>query len=160
MDNKLIENWNNQVRSHNDYVYILGDISWYNAEKTAKIVSQLNGHKVLITGNHDKDLIKKPIIKDLFQEITNYQEIKYQDTPLVLSHYPIPCFNQHYYGAYHLYGHVHNSFEWNMMERVKYEMEYLYDKPCNMYNVGCMLPYMNYTPQTLNEIIKKGDFCD
>ena len=71
----------------------------------------------------------------------------------MLSHYPIPCFNKHYYGSYHLYGHVHNSFEWNMMERVKYEMTELYDKPCFMYNVGIMIDYMNYTPRTLDEII-------
>jgi hypothetical protein len=25
-----------------------------------------------------------------------------------------------YFGWYHLYGHVHNSFEWNMMEHIKY----------------------------------------
>ena len=43
------------------------------------------------------------------------------------------------YGWYHLYGHVHSSFEWNMMERVKYEMKALYDKECHMYNVGCMI---------------------
>ena len=40
-----------------------------------------------------------------------------------------------------------------MMERVKYEMTALYDKPCNMFNVGCMIPFMDYTPRTLDEII-------
>lgn len=40
-----------------------------------------------------------------------------------------------------------------MMQRVKYEMVALYDKPCNMFNVGCMIPYMNYTPRTFEEII-------
>ena len=40
------------------------------------------------------------------------------------------------------------------MERVKYEMVALYDKPCNMFNVGCMIPYMDYTPRTLEEIIE------
>ena len=39
------------------------------------------------------------------------------------------------------------------MERVKYEMEVLYDKPCHMYNVGCMMPYMGHRPRTLEEII-------
>lgn len=69
----------------------------------------------------------------------------------------IPCFNHHYYGWYHLYAHVHNSFEWNMMERTKYEMKELYDRPCNMYNAGAMMPYMNYTPRTLEEIITGAD---
>ena len=32
-------------------------------------------------------------------------------------------------------------------------MEELYDKQCNMINVGAMMPYMNYTPQTAEEIV-------
>ena len=73
---------------------------------------------------------------------------------VVLCHYPIPCFKNHYYGSYHLYGHVHTGFEDNMMEQVKYQMTALYDKPCNMYNVGCMKSYMDYTPRTFKEIVE------
>lgn len=40
-----------------------------------------------------------------------------------------------------------------MMERVKYEMQALYDKPCQMYNCGVMMDYMDYTPRTLEEIM-------
>ena len=40
-----------------------------------------------------------------------------------------------------------------MMERVKYEMQALYDKPCHMFNVGAMVDYMDYTPRTLEEIV-------
>lgn len=46
-----------------------------------------------------------------------------------------------------------SSFEHDMMENVKRQMTDLYDKQCDMYNVGCMLPYMDYTPRTLNEIM-------
>ena len=35
-------------------------------------------------------------------------------------------------------------------------MTSLYDKPCQMFNVGCMLPYMDYTPRTLDEIIQSN----
>ena len=56
-------------------------------------------------------------------------------------------------GSFHLYGHVHNSFEWNMMEHDKYLMEELYTTPCQMFNVGAMMPWMDYTPRTLDEII-------
>ncbi len=59
----------------------------------------------------------------------------------------------HFYGWFHLYGHVHNSFEFNMMEHDKYLMEELYTRPCKMYNVGAMMPWMNYTPRTLDEIL-------
>lgn len=29
--------------------------------------------------------------------------------------------------------------------------------PARAFNVGCMLPYMNYTPRTLKEILKSGE---
>ncbi len=152
-DKALIENWNNAV-SRNDEVFILGDISWHNATRTNEIVSSLNGVKHLIVGNHDKKLLKNREFQSLFIEITDYKELSLSDKKgIVLSHYPIPCFNHHYYGWYHLYGHVHISFEWNMMERVKYEMENLYDKPCRMYNCGAMIDYIGYTPRTLGEIL-------
>lgn len=32
-------------------------------------------------------------------------------------------------------------------------MKELYGKECEMYNVGAMMPYMDYTPRTLDEII-------
>lgn len=151
-DNEIIRRWNEIVNIDDD-VWILGDVSWHNVTKTIEILKQLNGTKHLCIGNHDQGFLKNKDFRDVFREITTYKEIEINGQFVVLSHYPIPCFNRHYYGAYHLYGHVHNGFEHNMMERVKYEMVALYDKPCNMYNVGCMMPYMDYTPRTLDEII-------
>ena len=31
--------------------------------------------------------------------------------------------------------------------------EVVYSKPCQMFNVGAMMPWMDYTPRTLDEII-------
>lgn len=154
-DNTLIDNWNQAVGMEDD-IFILGDISWYNASRSIEIMKTLNGKKHLIIGNHDKKLLKNREFQSLFMEITNYKEVPSSDGKgIVLSHYPIPCFNHHYYGWYHLYGHVHISFEWNMMERVRFEMEELYDKPCLMFNCGAMIEYMDYTPRTLEEILKR-----
>lgn len=156
-DRAIIERWNSAV-GIKDSVWILGDFSWYPAMKTIEIYKQLNGIKHLVIGNHDHKLLRNRDVQALFTEIVPYKEIDFgNNNGVVLCHYPIPCFNHHYYGWYHLYGHVHNSFEWNMMERVKYEMTALYDKPCNMYNVGCMIPYMDYTPRTLEEIIRANE---
>lgn len=154
-DKKLIENWNNTVGIDDD-VYILGDISWYSSVKTIEIFKSLNGNKHLIKGNHDGKLLKNRELQKLFVEICDYKELDLGNGKiLVLSHYLIPCFKNHYYGAYHLYGHVHTSFEENMMQNIRRQMEELYDTPCNMYNVGCMMPYMYYTPRTLEEIISR-----
>jgi len=152
-DNALIERWNSVV-TNNDDVWILGDISWYGPQTTAQIYSQLNGTKRLCIGNHDKKLLKDSRIQDLFVEIVPYKEIAVGSIGVVLCHYPIPCFNHHYHGWVHLYGHVHNSFEANMCEHFKYEMETLYEKPCRMYNVGCMMPEISYTPRTLEQILR------
>ena len=152
-DEYLITVWNETVGIEDD-VYILGDISWYNSTKTIEIFKQLNGRLHLIKGNHDMTVLKNKAMRDLFVEIANYKELYIgDDKSIVLCHYPIPCFKNHFYGWYHLYGHVHTSFEYNMMENLKFQMTELYDKPCNMYNVGAMLPYMAYRPRTLQEII-------
>lgn len=156
-DQKLIENWNNAV-SINDDVYILGDISWHNATNTNKILDNLNGIKHLIIGNHCGKLLRNREFQNKFVEIVDYKELSLSDGKgLVLCHYPIPCFKNHYYGWYHFYGHVHNGWEWNMMKQVRYQMEELYDMPCEMYNVGAMLRYMNYTPRTFDEIVYNGE---
>lgn len=156
-DETLINNWNSVVCIGDD-VFVVGDISWHNATNTIEIFNRLNGDIHLICGNHDNKLLKNRELQSRFIEITDYKELSLLDGKgIILCHYPIPCFKNHLYGWYHLYGHVHTSFEWNMMEQVKYQMRELYDKPCNMWNVGCMLPYMNYTPRTLKEIIESGN---
>lgn len=156
-DKALIENWNNVVEIDDD-VYILGDISWYNSTKTIEIMRSLNGNKHLIKGNHDGKLLKNRELQREFVEIVDYKELSLPDGKgIVLCHYPIPCFKNHYYGWYHFYGHVHTSHEYNMMERVRYEMEELYTIPCEMYNVGAMIPQIEYTPKTLEQILKFKD---
>lgn len=152
MNSKLIKNWKERV-TDNDTVYVLGDMFWSKYEKEMLwVLDQLPGKKVLIIGNHDR-MIPNSRVKDKFVQCTHYLEIDDKGRKVVLCHYPIPCFKNHYYGWYHLYGHVHNSFEWNMMEKAKNLMFSLYGHPCHMFNVGVMMPYMNYTPRTLDEII-------
>lgn len=153
-DEALIKNWN-AVVTQNDDVYVLGDISWHDATKTAEIFRRLNGRKHLIKGNHDTKLLKSREVRDLFVEITDYKEL-YIDNgkAVVLCHYPMPCFKNHFYDWHHLYGHVHNGFEWDLVEQFKDSMINDYHKPCSMYNVGAMISYIDYRPRTLQEIIK------
>ncbi|MBO5712026.1 MAG: metallophosphoesterase [Acholeplasmatales bacterium] len=150
MNAKMIENWNKVVNKE-DEVFILGDFCWDKEPRWIELLEQLNGQKTLIQGNHD---ISPQKSRRLFADVKEYKVIEDNGRKVVLSHYPIPCFKNHFYGWYHLYGHVHVSFEWNMMEHDRYLMENLYSKSCEMYNVGCMLPYMNYTPRTLDQIIE------
>ena len=52
-DEWLIKEWNKTI-GKKDFVYILGDFSWYKKEKTDEILARLNGKKYLVRGNHDK----------------------------------------------------------------------------------------------------------
>lgn len=151
MNEDLIRRWNSVV-SKDDTVYVLGDMFWCNVSQALPVLDQLNGKKILVKGNHDRCHDNK--FKNKFERIVDYLEIEDNGRRVVLCHYPIVCFKNHFYGWYHVYGHVHTSFEWNMMESAKREMTELYGKQCQMYNVGAMLPYMNYTPRTLDEIIE------
>ena len=154
-DNEMIRRWNDTVGPF-DEVWILGDISHHNEEKTIDILRRLNGTKRLCIGNHDLRYLKGEDFRAQFAEIVHYKEIEFDDgSGVVLCHYPIPCYNKRYQGWYHLYGHVHTSFDWNMMKRIQFELEQLYERPCRMFNVGAMVPYIDYTPRTLCDIAKE-----
>lgn len=150
MNEVLVTRWNQAV-DPGDVVYVLGDMFWCKSSEAVPVLRQLSGTKILIRGNHDRSN-DGAFIKQ-FAKVTDYMEVDDEGRKVVLCHYPIPCFKNHYYGWYHLYGHVHTSFEWNMMQHDRYLMEELYGKECRMYNVGAMLTYMNYTPRTLDEIL-------
>lgn len=154
MNEALVERWNSVVKP-GDVVYVLGDMFWCNADVAIPVLDSLAGEIFLVKGNHDRCHIKKFTGK--FVKVAEYMEIEDGGRNVVLSHYPIPCFKNHFYGWYHLYGHVHNSFEFNMMEHDKFLMQELYTRPCNMYNVGAMMPWMDYTPRTLDEIVAVCD---
>lgn len=54
MNKVLIRNFNNMVHK-NDTVYLLGDVTHrVSLDEANELISKLNGHKILICGNHDK----------------------------------------------------------------------------------------------------------
>ena len=159
MNNKLIENWNARVRS-DDTVYILGDFIWAKESEWPSIVGSLGGNKVLIRGNHDPKQFSA-VTKRMFQEITDLKEIKDSGKHVVMCHYPIPFFRASFAStAFMLYGHVHQTIEYEYIAKLRREVKANstgYSTPNgNFINVGCMMPYMDYTPRTLDEIIE-GD---
>ncbi len=115
---------------------------------------------MLIRGNHDD--VSDYRYQQLFTEICDYKEIydsvgkeKYG---LVLSHYPFFSWKDMGRGKILLYGHTHESEEDRFYQNCLRQMQendcrHVYDKKLWACNVGCMLPYMNYTPRTLAEIL-------
>lgn len=148
MDETIIQRWNDVV-SDTDTIYVLGDFSWYKEEKTLEILNRLVGRKVLIKGNHDR---VSPMVSRKFIKVCDYLEIRDNGQKVILSHYPMPFWNGQFRDSIHLYGHVHNSHQWNICEHLRRELKQLQDIPMRMYNVGCMMEWIDYTPSTIVEI--------
>ncbi len=122
---------------------------------TVELLNKMKGKKHLIIGNHDNSLLKNKAFRDCFVEIRDYKEIRLENgAGIVLSHYPMICFNHHFHNWVHLYGHVHNSFEWEMIKESVERMQTVYHAPCRMFNVGVMIDYMQYEPKSLDEILQ------
>ena len=113
----MISQWNKKVRK-NDEVVILGDFSIEKGEKTNDLLKRLNGRKYLIVGNHDKFINDKAFDRSLFEWIEPYMELNDNKRKIILSHYPMFCYNGQYRlndkgepKSYMLYGHVHNTYD-------------------------------------------------
>ena len=169
MEEVMVMLWNATVRK-GDTVYILGDFCWDKADEWLRIIRQLNGIKVLITGNHD--LTSFPAeLKNQFADIAEYKEIvdhgrDNSDRKVLLSHYPMPFYKRANNDKYYmLCGHVHNTAENQILEQLIQEFRSNHSSfssahvvNCGqIYNVGCMMPWMEYTPRTLDEIITRWD---
>lgn len=146
MHSSIITNWNDVVKEE-DEVYILGDFAWKKSVAN-KILPQLKENKFLVRGNHDKI---NDEMRAHFVLIKNYSIITDGETELVLSHYPIAHWYNQYRGAVHLYGYVHNTKDYKAYLQYS-DICSKMGIPFESYNVGCMLPYMGYTPRILEDI--------
>ena len=149
MNAVLVNNWNERV-TEDDHVYVLGDAFWKNEEESLKILKELKGHLHLVRGNHDA---VKGRLRFQWESIEDYTEVNDDGRFVILSHYPIPFYRNQHYGAVMLYGHVHNTREWELVEKWQKEV-WNVGIPSRLINVGCMMPYMKYTPRTLDEILE------
>jgi calcineurin-like phosphoesterase family protein len=86
MHEHMIQEWNKRVKP-NEKVYVLGDFAFSGWTLTKKIVDRLQGHKILILGNHD--LAAHKMLATGFQEVHEniYIDIGAQQR-VFLSHFP------------------------------------------------------------------------
>lgn len=156
MNNTIIENWNSRVKN-TDTVYILGDFIWGKESEWHLFLKCLAGNKILIRGNHDPRQFSDTT-KNMIQEITNLKEIKDMGKHIIMCHYPMPFFRAGFSNSsYMLYGHVHQTKEYEYIKELRKAVmanSTGYGTPSgNFINVGAMMPYINYIPRTLEEII-------
>lgn len=138
MNKTLIRNWNNVV-SKDDIVYVLGDFTLSRrTEFISEMCGKLNGHKVLVMGNHDtrkpadyiacgfRTAIRKPILVE----------------PRVLLMHEPPAAEDIFYGMKYIFGHVHDK----ICEADRYG------------NCACVsVERTNYMPIDLDKLIKELD---
>lgn len=148
-DETLIMLWNQTV-TKNDDIYILGDFCWGKIDEWQSIVPRLVGRKHLILGNHD--LKDSGALRKLFVSVANYSRIKDNERTVVLCHFPMPVYDRVYYGGYHLFGHTHLTEDFTMTENFIDTVCSYYEVERKAFNVGCMMPWMQYRPRTLDEI--------
>lgn len=143
--------WHETGITNKDDVFFVGDLCWKEGDLAVELVSSLPGNKYLVRGNHDKCKNKNYV--DLFKDIFPYLDINDDGRRLILCHYPIAFWNAQHRGSIHLYGHVHNSIEESLYQKFLSSLDF----DVRAYNVGCMMPYMNWSPQILDTIIIEGD---
>ena len=103
MDEAIVENWNSVV-GDNDDIFVLGDFSFYDKEKTTEICKKLKGRKILIMGCHDEESVSY-YMECGFEEVYNYPII-YREF-FMLSHKPLYINTNMPYA--NIFGHVHSN---------------------------------------------------
>lgn len=130
-DQTLISNWNNLI-SPDDTVFHLGDFGFGGYPFWKTIREQLNGHIILIKGNHDeKNMTAQGI--SLFDFCCEQMRILVDGRTVYLNHFPFLCFahqnpaNENY--SIQLFGHVHSGplSEGSDINRLKYCFPTQYD---------------------------------
>ncbi len=113
MNEALVGNWNRTV-SDEDEVYILGDFTMRDTEYADRFLARLRGKKYLIRGNHD--YFAQPYEGRQLEWVKDYYELQRGGACFILCHYPLADWNRKKHGAYHLHGHAHGDFRYNLRQ--------------------------------------------
>lgn len=135
MDAYMIQKWNSVVGPE-DVVFVLGDFAFRSVHSTTHYLKQLNGYKILITGNHDAI---GPELLEWDAVYHSYKEIELRNKHFVLSHYPIASWNGMFKNSVLLYGHVHTTGkEWekiHLPNAINVNVEFHDYTPINVRNI-------------------------
>lgn len=141
MHRVLINNYNATV-GEQDICYFLGDMGLGKGDTLRKVVSELNGTKVCILGNHDKGATAMHRLG--FDVVLQMASIEVAGKLLTMTHCPLrgvwredcsnmkgaapgdnwhkewkhgPLFSLEDFGQYHLHGHTHKGPEERILDR-------------------------------------------
>ena len=154
MNQGLIDNWNSVV-GKDDTVFHLGDVTFGGNTNLIKYVSQLNGHIILIKGNHDRKL-QQSICNKLFDYTCQQLTLNIDGITVFLNHFPFLCFSGTYKTdkSIQLFGHIHSG-PLSSGPDIDRFMQY---GTLNQYDVGVDNNY--YKPVSWGEILKRIDYAN
>jgi calcineurin-like phosphoesterase family protein len=107
MNEIIIKNWNFKVKPK-DRVYIIGDFAFGSREKILNYTQRLNGHIILIVGNHDE--IGQPVNYG-FSEKHQLLDIKINGKFITMCHYAMRTWNKSHFDSWHIFGHSHGTLD-------------------------------------------------
>lgn len=131
MDEALIKNWNDII-GPDDTVFHLGDFAFGGSQLWNDTLQRLNGHKILIIGNHDMKNLRQGYMR-WFDAVLPQAQLQIDNRAVYLNHYPFLCYGGSYRGengaVWQLFGHVHSGPNSTGLDsdRLKYCFPYQYD---------------------------------
>lgn len=145
MNEDLIVLYNDKVKPE-DTCYFLGDVIWNH--RYLDILSQLNGNKILIRGNHDTCSINEYL--KYFVEIKSYDSID----GLLLSHIPVHPESIGRFGT-NVHGHLHSN---RVMKPCGFDdstSRVIYGKDIDIRYHNVCVEMTEFAPILLEDLIKK-----
>jgi len=134
MDEYITNKWNDTV-SPEDNVFILGDFSVYTDKaKLKQILDALNGNKILVMGNHDRDFDANIWRACGFKECSPWPIVF--NEYFILSHEPLYINSNMPYA--NIFGHVHGNPAY---------------KDASKQSVCVSAERINYTPISFEELV-------
>ena len=147
MDRTILQLWNNRVQQ-DDHVYIVGDFTYKSKTPAEEYLRKMRGHKHLIVGNHDRELLHNDAAMSCFDSVDHmlFLQDEYR-REIVLCHYPLAEWNKSRHGSWLVYGHIHNNKD-DVYEFMKTRKRALNAAVC----------INNYMPVSLEELLRNNRF--
>lgn len=142
-DAAIVKNINSMV-AEDDTLWHMGDWSFGGIDNIFHFRKQLRCQNIhLILGNHDHHIEhNKDGARGLFKSVSKMNDITIDKQKFILLHYSMRVWEGSHKGFIHLYGHSHNSLEWQPHGK---SMDVGIDAAYNLFG--------EYRPFELNEIL-------
>jgi calcineurin-like phosphoesterase family protein len=106
-DQAILDNINSVVHPQ-DQLFVIGDFCMDGYERARHYRNRIRCRNVtLVRGNHDRRGVERA-----FNRVMDQGLIEANGQVIFLNHYPMRSWDRSFYGAWSLYGHVHDRLTW------------------------------------------------